>query len=838
MFNYLAKEEQHIGTIVSPNMSPLTESWHKPLYSPSPNTLWKSMVNITKYENDEPPKHIKKCLYDKINSCAIGSIYSVIRDASGRTLEERGFIRKDEIRHKIRSLRHVFRKRKHIPIIYKKAWMHDVLVSFNKAIYPDNIINSKLIFSHSDVDEYMNHPKDYRLYFVREKMFKELIEDTEQNSIFEKSDLILVEDFDGMLISQGKRVIEKLLQNKKENGTIIFFSTKPHLRYLHTSVNFGDDKPIIHVWCGKNKELIIKHLLSKDNARNKIFSYPNPGSSVTSRNIFRDTANLELEFHKNQKIDDLYDPIIAKINSSRSMIIEGNGYLQKSINRYLFNLLTSPLLSQNVADGGMKSFQRNFQHRLADFWEFTNYISTLDDDYMELVSTLENFGEEIFHANPIMETLMDKIQQSDDRIIVVTDWNDVRGTRLLLGDLQKKVTVCSWTNLKNLRNKLSRIFDRKILIIIEPPKLWDIIDLSIFDRHQFIGSSVIANFLMNSLNNNGIDAYQHHWLSDADEVPDLLAEIERAMKPIDEYHKNDNTIDSSLILDTILSDLPDRGQEYSRNWERSDDDRMVLKDVIYVKFGGKLDGYGILYPPDSDIIFTHDDKTGELKQLTALKFHLSYSNLSRDKEIKIIITKEGFSVRKTFTSIFLKYAAHKPLYRKEFFWDGAIELYQDANLWIDTLLDISSKVGDETLASWIAACGTTAQNPNYIRRWWQFDEEVLCDNGLSIKITEVEHPFKKSDMKRIGMMLQDKLSDDTLLQNYERSYEAVLFIQHVRNQFLKKILIESNIDNIESKMIEDFFEIKKVHSVEKLTTSQNIPRYSVISERKMMQDNA
>ena len=166
---------------------------------------------------------------------------------------------------------------------------------------------------------------------------------------------------------------------------------------------------------------------------------------------------------------------------------------------------------------------------------------------------------------------------------------------------------------------------------------------------------------------------------------------------------------------------------------------------------------GMFIPKHAILMLEEDNKLKEIH----LEDYPSVDQLKAQLENKkIIIDRNGFYI--SFRSIFFKLMliyGEKIVFRKgTYCWNGFKELFEDATEWISIIKravgkywyekNLPYKEAEAKFAEYFSLLDLTAEDPNYIQRWWSNYEEVSTETGIYY-LYKVEHPKRLSDIHKI-----------------------------------------------------------------------------------------
>lgn len=721
------------------------------------------------------------------------SIYSIITRANGVNREE--ILNRDGIFDIILDERLEWSG----DLSYNKYWELQVISSIKGVHYPSREISHIVIRSIEDINDTINSA---RIIFISENMPVEQL-----FSLIKKSniDIIAFENVDNfikdIIYREGwrSRYLSNFLKYNEES-TVFMFSTKPQIRHLHKSFKkfLEEAQPlVIHTWDTEHR---VNMIFKKDWLESK---YPNPCFSLKEQVLDHGIIPV-IEYIQSDILDDIFnnlDLILGKITflDSRSKEI---------IETYFRDLRKTPL--KYIGDYAKPEvFSRKILDDICTLDNILNKIRNIDiniyNDLIENQSSLlldsSNKPSPLFDllTKLIKEEELEKQSKNLEVTLVVHPF-DVKGCERLLqsselGELfeTNRIYVSTWSReLKSICWKASFSGKQHIIISTETPYL----DFNIYKNNIkkiiFIGTSVNLEKTRSLLEKriNEIHTRPIVPLPVDAAAPPLLKEIELSTNDIDHIDENDASYSSLINSANLLKELDKVNDTYE---ELQIHERYLRAGEDVLMAIGK-EGQAILFPINATIHYRDHSNDLGIKELRIGKnFHI----IKHLKDVEIFMGKGDIhrSLKVQFTRIMIETAEDLPVESGLFRWNGFCELFYDSIAWICYLLNARdflagkidwSRMVDDELANRIVKSGTTAEDPNYVKRWWEDYEGELRLNSEIIRIPFVEHPRNINDMRKIYTIINEIIPHAQLTEEMAiKSWIAANVIQRLRRSVLR-----------------------------------------------------
>lgn len=731
------------------------------MQSPSPNALWKCLCELDVRSTEELKGPQQKTIYKNVegisrshrlrelkyrmatSSCTIYA--DVSRKDATDIIPPGAYLISDQVVPKKQE------------IFYTKGWFVQVADALETLKQPpssfDSVAKCHVVTRFQDLE---NISQEDRIFFIRTSS-RSLDAIAPSPNLIKNSicnpRLVIIEDLESLLHSFKREDFISFLTQLPSDCLVLMFSVNRRLRYLHDELKKEIPSVTTHCWETPRR---IDSLRMMTNLETR---FPSPGSSKSSSLTSLKRKNeLQLELTDVDALTQVFNEIDESI--SKALELGADKWHVREVARYLSHVRRT-VLPLNTRFHGFSRWSW-FKQDSISFYAFMRELLADEDAIVEKVRKLGSMCEE---EHPSMVILLSVLQRiGTERTIIIVHPEDVTKLRNhLVNAIGKECVVVDWTHFSRQIRHANGMHN---LIIIDPPYDGDLLNLEKIGRTIIIGDAENNLKVKKIIDSMLGSEMEPSFLRENGSAPQLLISLEEKMKNVETEAIVPELPEVEIITTKVDWSGILRENEPSAIGAGSVGDKQVLEKVIMFS---NRDGYSVAFPLHSHLFWKGATKSDTN---TALEMY--------DKKIKecsILLSRHEQPLKVRLADWLINEASSNSHRVGKFIWPSYEEMILDSIEWVERLKQKASIMDEDELARRIRKAGTTAQDEDYIKRWWNVSEtpSVITSRGL-ISIPSIEHPAKLRDLEIIAEVIED----EQLKQLSERIYRAALEIQRIR----------------------------------------------------------
>lgn len=794
--------------------------------SPCSNLLWKCLIRVT--DPSTVKGDLQKNIFKQINKISKVHTFTIheFKPASGPSFELVGDYSDFMVPINSKKISSWDTTRKN-PLLYEKYAFTDV----EQAIRDDRCQRiSSIGLKQYDILALRDVPEDKivdrSIAFIRSSSRgqDEIQPSREFLKIFaELPRLVIIENLEMFLHRFRRNDFFGFLESLPKDCLILMFSTNENLRYMQMMDIRKRQDIITHSWDTPDR---IEYLKRSGFCGSK---YPSPATSIPSeirRNrespdrkdpLIR-TESIEAELSR------FFDPIDQFISDEHKKYGQYSSNLKETI-RYLSHAKRTPLPLNTSDTNGFARWSR-FGGEFLNIFQFINKIKEINES-TPIIELIKDLAINCEFVHPVYTGIKRILaQERNHRLLIIVHKHDRRKFDFMLNPSGKSssIIVLDWEHLPRFLSDSNGVVD---LVIVEPMQAGDLADFKKINEIWLVGRDADMELIDKEIKIIANSSSAPSFLKPGEQAPALLIAIEQALKDVEV--KKEISLPSLTEISTsnisLLELLSYDNDSFSSESSAQTKEYRPEECIVFSNSVGKC----VIFPPGSQIAWKGSSDGGILPASEMFRRDL--------KDVAIFLSQQEMPLKVRFADWIMNEIPERKHVARGFIWESMEELIFDSIEWIEELRAKALDIGDEELARKIRESGTTAQDEDYIRKWWREYElpPIRSSSGRTIQVPSIERPQNLDDLRKIADLTGKGVFQDRV----ERIWVSVLEIQRMRNTILNMSkrfnVTEESQGNIEPELeilIDEFaqdFQPFEVNLIQKIPYSEDLPLYKIIS---------